>query len=102
MLLLRRELVKMADDRWTSWQAEMAGTSPLPGIVQALALFAGIALVLVALLAGPQATADGGVPVRQQVDSPACAERDRLAGHGVTSGPSYRRAAAACARSAVR
>ena len=60
----------MADDRWTTWQAEMAGTSPLPGVVQVLALFAAVALVLISLLGGATATAEGGRVVDHR-DAPA-------------------------------
>jgi hypothetical protein len=81
--------------RYPYWIEEASPTCRGPTVSRALFLFALLTLALVALLGGPQATADGG----GQVDSPACAERDRLAGHGVRSGPSYRRAASACARS---
>ncbi|HEY3033920.1 MAG TPA: hypothetical protein VGJ54_04595 [Streptosporangiaceae bacterium] len=89
-------------DRWASWQAEQTGTSPLPSAGQALGLFAAVALVLLTLLAGPQATAERGQGGGHRVDSPACAERDRLTRHGVTTGASYRRAAAACTAGASR
>jgi hypothetical protein len=85
--------------RYPYWIEEASPTCRGPTVSRALFLFALLALALVALLGGPQATADGGGQVVHQVDSPACAERDRLAGHGVRSGPSYRRAASACARS---
>jgi hypothetical protein len=52
------------DDRWSTWQAEAAGTNRLPSASSALALFAIVAALLWALLAAPGSTAQGG-------DSPA-------------------------------
>jgi hypothetical protein len=51
-------VVAVADDRWLSWQAEYAGTNRLPSIGATLALFALIAIVLLALLGGPTAIAE--------------------------------------------
>ena len=50
----------MADDRYLRWQAEQAGTHSGPTVAQALAMFAAIALVLLALAWSPLATAQGG------------------------------------------
>jgi hypothetical protein len=50
----------MPDDRWTTWQAEYAGTSRLPGIWSAFLLFGLLAALALALFAGPTATAQGG------------------------------------------
>ena len=46
------------DDRWTTWQAEQAGTHKLPGIWSAFLLFGLLAALALALVAGPTATAD--------------------------------------------
>jgi hypothetical protein len=81
----------MAEDRYSSWVHEYGGTSRLPSISATLLLFTIITVVLLALLYQPTAGAESGRGI-----SPACAEQQRLAGHGVVSGPSYRRAAAAC------
>jgi hypothetical protein len=48
----------VSGERLTSWQAEYAGTSWLPPIGAALALFAVLAVLLVSLLGGPQAVAE--------------------------------------------
>jgi hypothetical protein len=50
----------MPDDRWTTWQAEYAGTNRLPGIWSAFLLFGVLAALALALFAGPTATAQGG------------------------------------------
>ena len=50
----------MADDRYLRWQAEQAGTHSGPTVAQALAMFAAIAVVLLALAWSPLATADSG------------------------------------------
>ena len=50
----------MADDRWSSWQAEAAGTHRLPTIWSAFLLFGLLAALALALVAGPTATAQGG------------------------------------------
>jgi hypothetical protein len=68
----------MADrDRWTTWQAEQAGTNHGPTIGQALGLFAAIALVLLALAWSPLATAGGGrsmaTPSATETTPPPCA-----------------------------
>jgi hypothetical protein len=79
-------------DRWSSWQAEQAGTNRAPSAGAALALFAAVALVLLTLLAAPWATTDSG----QRLDPPACVELARLERHGVSSGPSWRRVEQLC------
>jgi hypothetical protein len=48
----------MPDDHWTTWQQEMSGTNRAPTARGTLALFAIIALVLLALLGGPSAYAE--------------------------------------------
>jgi hypothetical protein len=50
----------MADDRWTSWQAEQAGTNRLPGIWSVFLVLGLLAALALALAAGPTATAQGG------------------------------------------
>ena len=55
----------MADDRYLRWQAEQAGTSRGPSAGAALAMFAVIALVLLALIWSPAfATDRGGTSTR--------------------------------------
>jgi hypothetical protein len=63
----------MADDHWTTWQAEQAGTNRDPSIGAVLALLAVVALVLLALLEFPQATASGGDGSTPTSTVPACA-----------------------------
>jgi hypothetical protein len=51
----------MAEDRWTTWQAEQAATHRLPTIWSVFLLFGLLAALALALVAGPTtATADGG------------------------------------------
>ena len=68
----------MADDRWTTWQAEMAGTNRDPSIGAVLALLTVVTLLLLALLRWPEATTDSGqvVHLDQAPPStvPACAQ----------------------------
>lgn len=80
------------DDRWSIWAAEQTDTNGLPKLGTVLALATIVTLLLLGLLSGPEATADGG----QRWQQPACAELARLERHGVSSGPSYRRVARAC------
>jgi hypothetical protein len=54
----------------TSWQEEYASSNRLPTIASTLALFLSVAAVLLALLSGPQATADGRPQYREP---PPCA-----------------------------
>jgi hypothetical protein len=54
----------MADDRWTTWQAEAAGTNKLPGIFTVFLVLGLLAALALALAAGPTATAEGGRPDR--------------------------------------
>ena len=49
-----------ADDRWTTWQAEQAGTNKLPGIWSVFLVLGLVAALALALAAGPTATAQGG------------------------------------------
>jgi hypothetical protein len=51
---------KMADDRWTTWQAEAAGTHRLPTIWSAFLVFGLLAALALALAAGPTTTAQSG------------------------------------------
>jgi hypothetical protein len=48
----------MADDRWTTWQAEQAATNRLPSIWATFTLFAVLTVALLMLLGGPQAYAE--------------------------------------------
>jgi len=48
----------MADDRWTSWQAEQAGTNRLPSVRATLLLFAVVTLLLLRALGGPAAVSE--------------------------------------------
>jgi hypothetical protein len=84
----------MADDSWSSWQAEQAGTSSSPSIGSILLGFAIVAVLLLALLGSAGATTAGG---GRDAGQPACAELARLQRHGAT-GPSVQRAARACQR----
>jgi hypothetical protein len=86
----------MAEDRWLRWQAEMAGTADGPSIGTVLATFAAGVALLLALLGGPAATGDRSPATGPRQLSPACAELQRLARHGVRSGASWRRAWTAC------
>jgi len=61
----------MADDPWTTWQAEQAGTNRLPGIWSVFLVLGLLAALALALAAGPTATAEGGG--RQQAPT-FCAE----------------------------
>ena len=83
----------MPEDRWPYWAAEQAGTNRLPSAASTLLLFAVVTVILLGLLYRPDAAARETT----RVQSPACAEQARLERHGVHSGPSYRRAARACA-----
>jgi hypothetical protein len=50
----------MADDRWSTWQAEQAGTNKLPGIWSVFLVLGLVAALALALAAGPTATAQSG------------------------------------------
>jgi hypothetical protein len=50
----------MRDDRWLQWQAEYAGTNRLPGIWSTFMLLGLLAILAMALFAGPTATAQSG------------------------------------------
>jgi hypothetical protein len=90
----------MTEDRWLRWQAEAAGTSPLPSI--GAVLLAGLLAWLLAL-----SLSSGQAPARSSpdrvVDTPVCVELARLQRHGYTSGAHWRDTRAACraARKAV-
>ena len=64
----------MADDRYLRWQAEQAGTSRGPSAGAALALFAIIALVLLALIWSPAFATDSGSTPTRPTTPPACAQ----------------------------
>jgi hypothetical protein len=81
-------------DRWTSWQAEAAGTSHEPTVIGSLLALVVIVLLALALLGGPQATAQGAD--RPTVEQPSCVELARLQKHGYTSGGYWRATRAAC------
>jgi hypothetical protein len=76
------------------WAQEMSPYHRGPTGAGVLAL--AIVVVLVGLLFGPQLTTDSGQSAGPRWQQPSCAERDRLLSYGTTSGPSYRRVAAAC------
>ena len=61
------------DDHWTTWQAEQAGTNHAPSIGAVLALLTVVAVLLLALLGDPQATASGGGGQAPASTVPACA-----------------------------
>jgi hypothetical protein len=85
----------MAEDRWLRWQAEAAGTSPLPSIGSVL--LAGLLAWLLAftLAAQPQPTASA--PTRA-AETPVCVELARLQRHGVSTGSHFRAVRVACQR----
>ena len=60
----------MADDRWSTWQAEYAGTSSGPTVAQVLSLFAAVALILGLVLGMAPATDSGGQPTRPTTPPP--------------------------------
>jgi len=64
----------MPHDRYSTWQAEQAGTNSGPTIGQALALFAAIALVLLALIWSPAFATDSGAQPTRPTKPPACAQ----------------------------
>ena len=64
----------MADDRYSTWQAEQAGTNHGPTIGQALAMFAAIAVLLLALAWSPLATTGSGDQPTRPTSPPPCAQ----------------------------
>jgi hypothetical protein len=60
-------------DHLPQWAQEMSPTYRGPTTAGTLALLAVVALVLLALLSGPQATADGGSSQAPASTVPACA-----------------------------
>ena len=71
-------------DRWSTWQAEYAGTSSGPTVAQVLSLFAAVALILGLVLGMAPATDSGGQPTRPTTPPPCarhwpptCQEVDR-------------------------
>ena len=64
----------MAADRWSSWQAEMAGTNRLPSVGAVFILFAIITVVLLTLLGGPRAYADRVEQANRGKPSTLCLE----------------------------
>jgi hypothetical protein len=82
-------------DHLPQWAQEMSPGYRGPTIAGTLGLLAAVTVLLLALLGGPTATATGeGTRLRQL--SPTCAELQRLQGHGVRSGPSWRRVDRLC------
>jgi hypothetical protein len=79
------------------WLDDMSPGRSGPSTFGTLLLLAVVTIVLLALLSGPQATADSG----RQLDGPACAEMRRLERHGVMDGRAYWYAARACADGAA-
>jgi hypothetical protein len=49
----------VADDRWTTWQAEYAGTNWMPPISLVFLVFTVVTLVLISWLGGYDRLADG-------------------------------------------
>jgi hypothetical protein len=85
----------MTEDRWLRWQAEAAGTSPLPSI--GAVLLAGLLAWLLAMTLAAQPRSVSSAPGRDRVvDTPVCVELARLQRHGVTSGAHWRDTRAAC------
>jgi hypothetical protein len=84
----------MATSPVPQWAQEMSPYHRGPTGAGILAL--AVVVVLVVLLLGPQLVTDSGQSAGPRWQQPSCAERDRLRSHGTTSGPSYRRVAAAC------
>jgi hypothetical protein len=83
----------MTEDRWLRWQAEAAGTSPLPSI--GAVLLAGLLAYVLALSLAAQPHSVSSAPERAAV-TPVCVELARLQRHGVTSGAHWRDTRAAC------
>jgi hypothetical protein len=76
-LMLRRagRPRKMADDRYGYWIADQSPYRSAPSTASALVLFAVVALVLLTLLSGPQATAQSDradVPVERREGGSFC------------------------------
>jgi hypothetical protein len=83
----------MAESPFPLWAREMAPSGPRPTIGGLLSLVLVVLLVVTVWRAAAGAEA---VPGRPSGAGPACAEQQRLEGHGVHSGASYRRAVRAC------
>jgi hypothetical protein len=77
------------------WAQEMSPHHRGPTGAGVLALAVVVVLVVV-LLQFAAATGSGQAGSGQRVQSPACAELQRLQEHGVHAGASWRRAAQAC------
>lgn len=60
-------------ERWTTWQAEQAGTNKLPGIWSVFLVLGVLAALALALVAGPTATAEGGDRWTRPTTPPPCA-----------------------------
>jgi hypothetical protein len=83
----------MAESPFPLWAREMSPSGPRPTIGGLLSL---VLVVLLAVTVWRAAAGAEAVPGRPPGVGPACAERQRLEGHGVHSGASYRRALRAC------
>jgi hypothetical protein len=95
--------VSVFRQRWPSAHVRGMDTMAVPGLF-AMVVLALLALAVVSVLRLPILfPATYSVQdFRQQTISPACAETARLRAHGVKTGPSYRRVAAACTRAGGR
>ena len=82
----------MAESPFPLWAREMSPSGPRPTIGGLLSLVLVVLLAVTVWRAAAGAEAVPGPPPA----GPACSEQRRLEGHGVHSGPSYRRALRAC------
>ena len=82
---------------WIVEQGAGGGDGPTSAGVLRRALLVGLALIAAGIL-GPQPEGRESAGQGPSWRQPACVERDRLARHGATGGPSYRAAARACRR----
>jgi hypothetical protein len=83
----------MAESPFPLWAREMSSSGPRPTIGGVLLL---MLVVLLAVTVWRAAAGAEAVPGRPPGTGPACAEQQRLEGHGVHAGASYRRAVRAC------
>jgi hypothetical protein len=87
----------MATSPVPQWAMEMSPHHRGPTAAGVLVLVLAVVAVLVAVLLQFGAVTDSGrAGSGQRVQSPACAELQRLQAHGVHAGASWRRAARAC------
>ena len=98
MSAYRRDPWRSRSDRWTTWQAEQAGTNTEPSVLQAFLALLVVTLLAVALLGGPHAMATQ----RGQVggfEAPSCVELARLDRVHAPHDRTYRATSLACSRS---